>query len=339
MRDMSPYCVALEVAERFSLISNTLAGKQHLGSRKLRHSTTTASTLLVTILKAYGHQLKRCSISGSPNWVMSADDQLELASTESNGKKCAVIGITTVASIHRQFSYLFHVPPVCGGAAKRCTQTRSASMPSLREIKQPTARERKLRGSRLWQKRWRDSNILQSLPTKYLCLILSAVKNIIVDPPPRQKPGFGGLSSLDTWRWCFCQTCWGLVLACNVNLKHKCVDGSDEQRVNDKEFPTLRRIIYAHNILGVPDLVPLVPKFLDIVTPVAVNQVFTFSENQALAHSLFPDLDFSNLGGTIWVDKDCTDSIEHSNLCHDLMQSYRSNTYLRAQHNKCIQMR
>ncbi|KAJ7885989.1 hypothetical protein B0H13DRAFT_2535311 [Mycena leptocephala] len=154
---------------------------------------------------------------------------------------------------------------------------------------------------------------LFAVPMSALRVILREIGDIITKPPPRRKKTPGVLSSHDTWRWCFCLACGSFIVAEDENVQHSCPN-EPLKRVQDANFPNLRRITYPHHILADPDLAPLVPQFLDLVTPIQVQDVFSVPANQALARTLFPSLDLSGLQGTIWADRNCADSQKDGQL-------------------------
>ncbi|KAF7339434.1 hypothetical protein MSAN_02157600 [Mycena sanguinolenta] len=157
-----------------------------------------------------------------------------------------------------------------------------------------------------------------AVPQNMLQYMLQDTSDLLKKPPHRQQKD-GVLSLSHTHRWCFCPQCSTLVLAYDENHKHTC--GNDTVVIRPSYFPSLKRIIYPHDIIDDPVFAPYLPQFTDILHEITIDSIFASGSNRKLANSVFPPLDlathplpFSTFQGSIWVAKGSTDRKKNATL-------------------------
>ncbi|KAJ7468541.1 hypothetical protein FB451DRAFT_1177329 [Mycena latifolia] len=166
-----------------------------------------------------------------------------------------------------------------------------------------TAAHRK--GGKATADKTRAAQALANAPATLLRRWIQETADPIRSPPPRRKyqsPEI--LASSDTWRHGECPRCSERLFAVDENAKHLCTDGT-KYKIIDSVFDYLSRVAFPHHLLGHPDLRPLIPRFLDLVTELDVATIFADSDNRAQARQLFPALDFQLLTGRIYVANNC----------------------------------
>ncbi|KAF7373456.1 hypothetical protein MSAN_00555300 [Mycena sanguinolenta] len=150
--------------------------------------------------------------------------------------------------------------------------------------------------------KWKERDEFYAIPSNRLRKIIEDTADLIKTPPPKRRTG-GSLALADTHRWCFCETCEELLIASKEDYKHSC-QGAPAVYFREGMFPTQQSIVYPHDILANPDLAPLVSHSADLVTEIDVQTIFKSPKNRKIALEVIPDLDFSELQGSIWAAKD-----------------------------------
>jgi hypothetical protein len=169
-------------------------------------------------------------------------------------------------------------------------------------------------GGKATAEKTRAAKAITDHPSNKLRLALTQGSDLIKVPPSgRKERPLGSLPSHSGWRFAFCLMCSDLMLTKDNDTTHKCADGL-VLPVRDKHIPSLRRLLYPHDILGNPDLTSLVPKYDDLLTEVHIPGIFTRPGNLAKAKMLFPDTDFTGLLGSIHVSPCSIDPIADNDL-------------------------
>ncbi|KAJ6463338.1 hypothetical protein C8R45DRAFT_517063 [Mycena sanguinolenta] len=151
--------------------------------------------------------------------------------------------------------------------------------------------------------------------------MLQEIGDLIKNPPSRQRVG-GSISLGDTHRWCFCPNCSTLLLASEPNLKHSCPNTNNNTVfIRPSNFPSLKRIVYPHDILSNPVLASYVPNFTDVLVELTIKSIFAHKPNRKIANGIFlaatlatHPLDFDSFEGSIWVAKGSADRKANATL-------------------------
>ncbi|KAJ6497733.1 hypothetical protein C8R45DRAFT_1094072 [Mycena sanguinolenta] len=164
----------------------------------------------------------------------------------------------------------------------------------------------------------KEANAARRTPEAVLQGILENTGNLIENPPKgRKTKPLGSIASADTYRWGFCDGCGGVIVAKDQSSTHTCDGTTDAIRVTDTRFPNLKRIVYPHDVLTEPDLVPLAPDHAEFLTRIDLASIFACPTNRAIAGKVLPaatlDQTLDSLTGYIWVDKDSVDDTEVQN--------------------------
>ncbi|KAJ7268021.1 hypothetical protein C8J57DRAFT_1510119 [Mycena rebaudengoi] len=111
-------------------------------------------------------------------------------------------------------------------------------------------------------------------------------------------------SIVDAWRYGTCPECSELVVGKDQSCRHSCPSGSPAKPLNEAGFPTLRRFLYAHDVLDHPELGPHVGSAGDLgLIELSAQDVLDLPGNRAIVTSILPGINLDNVAGSIYLPK------------------------------------